>query len=274
MKKENVTTAKIMLNNGKNIPLLGLGTWKAEGKEVEEAVYEAIKQGYRHIDTAKIYGNEREVGNAIRKAMEDFNLKREDLFITSKLWNTDHGGPVGACEDTLSRLDLDYIDLYLIHWPSMQSSNAITWEKMQQLVKDNLCKSVGVSNFNIEQIQELLDYNLPIPQVNQVELSPYLSKKELVDFCQKNHIVVEAYSPLTRGKKLEDPKLEKIAKKYKKTPAQIMLRWAIQHNIVVIPKSTDKDRIKENSEIFDFKIKDADMKTLDGFNENFSALSR
>lgn len=258
-------TTRVKLNKGTKIPILGLGTWQlADGRETENAVSYAFEAGYRHIDTAAVYGNEESVGRAIKKS----KIPRDELFITTKLWNADHNNPVRACNESLKRLQLDYIDLYLIHWPVEKIRNA-TWKIMEQLYKDGKCKAIGVSNYTIRHLKELLKIAKIVPVVNQVEFNPYLYQKELLEFCKSKNIQLEAYSPLSRGKKLNELKLISIAGKYSKTPAQIMLRWALQHDIVVIPKSKSKERIYENADIFDFSISKEDMKTLDDFNEDF-----
>ncbi|MDP3882034.1 MAG: aldo/keto reductase [Nanoarchaeota archaeon] len=255
------------LNQKVKIPLLGLGTWQAENMEVEEAVYHALKVGYRHIDTAKIYGNELGIGRAIKKAMSDFKIKREDLFITTKLWNSDHHNPLNAFERSRICLDLDYIDLYLIHWPVSQRLRS--WQIMQSLVKEKRCLAVGVSNFTIQHLQEIIKLGLPVPSINQVEFSPFLYQKDLLEFCQEKGIILEAYSPLTRGEKLNHPIIKRLAEKYSKTPAQIFLRWALQHEIVIIPKSTNPERIEENADIFDFSISQTDMNILNSLDEGY-----
>ena len=253
----------LKFHTGAKIPALGLGTWQAKGKKIEDAVYHAIKSGYRLIDTATIYGNEEDVGRAIRRAMVDFKIKREELFITTKLWNTDHGDPATAFNKSLSKLGLDYVDLYLLHWPVATWQTG--WQKMQAL--KGKTKALGVSNFDVEQLQQMIDQKMPMPAVNQIEFSPYLYRKDILEFCKKNNVLIEAYSPLTRGKKLDEPRLLKIAEKYDKSPAQILLRWCVQHGTVPIPKSTNPQRIEENFNIFDFELSKEDMIVLDSFDE-------
>jgi diketogulonate reductase-like aldo/keto reductase len=262
--------SSIKLRNGVRMPILGLGTWQSKKKECENAVYVALKDGYRHIDTAQIYGNEREVGNAIRRAMRDFKIKRKELFVTTKVFNTFGSRPYNAFYESLEKLGIEYIDLYLIHWPAPMRLSA--WKKMQQLLKDKKVRALGVSNFSIKQIDQIIEMGLPIPSVNQVEFSPFLYRKELLEYCNKRGIVLEAYSPLTRGKKLNNNILGEIAEKYKKTPAQILLRWIVQHNMVVIPKSVNENRIRENADIFNFEIRKNDMEKLNGLNESYSAI--
>jgi diketogulonate reductase-like aldo/keto reductase len=250
------------LNNGVEMPMLGLGTWQSGPSVIEDAVLWALEAGYRHIDTAAIYGNEEGVGRAIRKS----GVPREEIFVTTKIWNDDHNDPVAALERSLKKLQFDYVDLYLMHWPVPERLE--TWKILEQLYKEKKCRAIGVSNFTIKHLKELLNRAKVVPAVNQVEFSPYLYQKELHEFCKLNKIQLEAYSPLTRGKKLNDKKLVDIANKYNKTSAQILIQWCLQHDIVVIPKSKTKKRIQENFDVFDFKISSEDIKNLDSFNEN------
>ncbi len=255
----------VRLNNGVEMPLLGLGTWKLLPHQAEKAVMWALEAGYRHIDTARIYMNEGAVGKAIKNS----GVPTSELFVVTKLWNSDHGyeNAIKACNASLRRLGLSYVNLYLIHFP-VSGKRLESWRGMEQLYKEAKCKAIGVSNFTIRHLKELLAVCKVKPMVNQVEFNPYLYQKELLDFCVKNRIQLEAYSPLTTGKKLDDEKLVAIAKKYGKTASQIILRWCIQHEVVAIPKSKSKERIEENFRVFDFKISAADMRLLDGFNEN------
>ncbi len=255
----------VKLNNGVAMPRFGLGVWQMErGQETVGAVLRALEVGYRHIDTAKIYGNEASVGEAIRKS----GVAREEIFVTTKLWNDDHDDPEKALEASLQRLGMDYVDLYLIHWPGSDFDNEKTWGAMEKFPKVGKCKSVGVSNFTIQHLSELLAKSKLVPAVNQVEFHPYLYQKELLEYCRAQNIQLEAYSPLTKGQRLEDPKLLQIASKYGKSTAQILIRWALQHDLVVIPKSSNPERIWENSEVFDFEITPEDMLKLDGFHED------
>ncbi|MBI2663605.1 aldo/keto reductase [Candidatus Woesearchaeota archaeon] len=253
---------KLKLNNGTEIPILGLGTWLSSGKTAENAVLCALQSGYRHIDTASFYGNEEEIGEAIKKS----GIPREEIFVTTKIWNNQHNNPEIAFNNSLENLGLDYVDLYLIHWPVPQ--RLTTWKILERLYEEGRCKAIGVSNFTINHLNELLKNSSIIPAVNQVEFSPYLYQQELLDFCKKNNIQLVAYSPLTRGDKLDNNNLVAIAEKYNKSSAQILIRWALQHNIVAIPKSSNKNRIEENAEVFNFDISKEDMKLLDQFNED------
>ena len=250
------------LNSGAKIPVLGLGFWKIPiGKICEDAVLAALDAGYRHIDTASIYGNEGSIGKALKKA----SIPREDIFITTKLWNDDHDNPQKALSDSLRKMQLDYVDLYLIHFPTLERNNS--WKILEGIYGEGKAKSIGVSNFTIRHLKQLLEKAEIAPSVNQVEFHPYLYQKELLDFCNEKGIWLEAYSPLTHGYKLKDQKLVKIARRYNKSTAQILIRWGLQHNLIVLPKSEKKARITENSLVFDFEISEHDMKTLDGFDE-------
>jgi len=255
------------LKNGVVIPRLGLGVYQSPpGQTTQRAVEYALKIGYRHIDTARIYNNESDVGTALRKS----GIKREDVSITTKLWNSDHGyeSALRACDQSLKRLGLKYLDLYLIHWPVPEIRNE-SWQALTQLLRDGKCRSIGVSNYTIQHLTELFDKSEIGPMVNQVEFSPFLYQKQLLDYCEKNKIQLEAYSPLTQGEKLNHPKIQSIAKKHDKTPAQVLIRWSLQHNLVTIPKSVREERIKENSQVFDYNLTVEDMRILDSLDENF-----
>jgi diketogulonate reductase-like aldo/keto reductase len=263
--KEIKIDIKIKLSNEVQMPIFGLGTYQMQnGKETYQAVLYALQIGYRLIDTAKMYGNEKDVGEALRKS----GIHRKEVFITTKLWNSDHGyqSTIDACNRSLKALGFSYLDLYLIHWPVGGLRNE-TWKAMEYLLKTKKCRAIGVSNYMIWHLEELLENSSTTPAVNQVEFSPYLYQKDLLEFCRSHNIQLEAYSPLTKGHKLKDPKLMAIASKYSKTSAQILIRWALQHQVVVIPKSSRKERIRENSEVFDFSISTEDMKVLDSFNQ-------
>ena len=252
---------KVVLNNGLEMPILGLGTWKSTSGDAENAVLWALEAGYRHIDTAAVYGNEESVGNAIKKS----GIPRKEIFVTTKLWNSDHSDIRKALNESLKKLQTDYVDLYLMHWPVEQRNKS--WKVLEHLYQEGACKAIGVSNFTIDHLKELLAVAQVVPAVNQVEFSPYLYQKELLEFCRGSRIQLEGYSPLTRGKKLQDEKLVRIAKKYNKSTAQVLIRWQIEHNIVVIPKSATKERIEKNFDV-DFKISQEDMNTLDSLNED------
>lgn len=256
----------IELNNGTNIPRLGLGVWQISNSEVPQVVKWAIESGYRHIDTAKIYKNEIGVGKGIKES----GIKRTDLFVTSKLWITDIMNPQKGLDDSLKRLNMDYMDLYLIHWPFPFWKNI--WKQLEKSYKEGKTKAIGVSNFSVKQLKSLKEMNGIIPAVVQVEISPYFYKKELIDYCHLEGITVEAYSPLTRNSRLNEQVIVEMAKTYKKTPAQIMIRWGLQHKLVVLPKSASKEHIESNINVFNFEIFPDDMNKLDSLNENYSAL--
>jgi diketogulonate reductase-like aldo/keto reductase len=264
MKELRIDT-KVKLNNGVQMPIFGLGTFQTRsGRETRDAVLHALKVGYRHIDTASMYGNEEDVGAAIKES----GIRREEIFVTTKLWNSDHGydSALAAFEKSSRRLDLSYVDLYLIHWPVQRLRNE-TWRALETLLKERKCRAIGVSNYMIRHLEELVENSSTVPAVNQVEFSPYLYQKDLLEFCRKNGIQLEAYSPLTKGHKLSDPKLAALASKYSRSPAQILIRWALQHQIVVIPKSSKGERITENADVFDFAISSEDMRALDLFDQ-------
>ncbi|HEY7111093.1 MAG TPA: aldo/keto reductase [Nitrososphaeraceae archaeon] len=258
--------SRATLNNGVKIPRLGLGVYQTPpGEATLNAVRYALKIGYRHIDTAWLYGNEGDVGTAIRESQ----IPREEIFITTKVWNSDQGydSTLEAAQRSLRRLGLSNVDLYLIHWPVL-GMGMDTWKAMTQLLNEGKASAIGVSNYEIFHLQEILQEFDVTPSVNQVEFHPFLYQKELLEFCKKNNIQLEAYSPLSRGKKLNHPTAVSLAKKYGKTLAQILIRWSLQHDLVVIPKSTQENRIKENSQVFDFELDKEDMKLLDSLNQD------
>jgi len=249
-------------------PALGLGVYQSRnGPETENAVLAALKKGYRLVDTARIYGNEESVGSALKKS----GVPREQVFVTTKLWNSDHGydSTIKACNASLKRLGLDYIDLYLIHWP-VPEKRKDTWRAFETLQAEGKVRSIGVSNYMVKHLEELLAHAKVKPSVNQIELSPYTTRDDVVAFCKKNDILVEAYSPLTQGAKFNDEKLKKLANKYKVTPAQLLLRWGLQDGAAILPKSVNDARIAENANIFGFHISDDDMKLMKTFNESFA----
>lgn len=257
----------IEMNNGVTIPRLGLGMYRSpKGRKSVSTVLHALHFGYRHVDTAALYNNEREVGEAVKEC----GIPREQIFITTKLWNDDHGydKALRAFEKSMKELDLDYIDLYLIHWP-VTGKRKDSWKALQRIYKEGRCRSIGVSNYLIRHLEELLSETEVVPVVNQVEFSPFLYQMELLDYCRSKNIVLEAYSPITKGKRLDDENLLKIAKKYRKTAAQILIRWGLQQDLVVLVKSNRAERIEENGSVFDFKIAAEDMKFLDSLDENY-----
>lgn len=260
----------VKLNNSVEMPWLGLGTFLSPaGDETQNAVCWALEAGYRHIDTARAYNNERDVGLAVQQS----GIPRQEVFVTTKIWNDDQGydSTLQACDDSLKRLGVDYIDLYLIHWPVSKLRND-TYRALVKLLEDGKARSIGVSNFTVRHLEELLGQTDVIPAVNQIEFSPFHQRKELVSYCQSKGIIVEAYSTLSRGRRMEDERLVAIGKKYGKTPAQVALRWALQNRAIIIPKSVHRERIIENANIFDFEISVEDMQSMATFDEQYSVL--
>lgn len=254
------------LANGINMPWLGFGVYKVEeGNEVERSVATAIETGYRSIDTAAFYGNEMGVGKAVRAS----SLPREELFITTKVWNDRQGydETLKAFAESQRKLDLDYVDLYLVHWP-ISGKYKDTWRALEKLYKDGSVKAIGVCNFNIHHLEDLLKESEINPMVNQVEFHPRLTQKELLGFCNEHDIQLEAWGPLMRGKILDDPTLVELANKYGKTAAQVVLRWELQLGVVTIPKSVHEKRIKENADLFDFELSPEEMAKIDDLNKN------
>jgi methylglyoxal/glyoxal reductase len=253
------------LNNGVKMPLLGLGVYDMYKKEAEQAVLWALETGYRLIDTAAMYQNETEIGNAVRQS----TVARKDIFITTKVHDNDHGfdKTLKAFDVSLKKLGSDYIDLYLVHWP-LRATRKDTWKALERLYTEGALRAIGVANYLVPFLEELKTYANIVPAVNQVEFSPYLYLKDLKTYCEGRKIQLQAYTPLIRGQKMNDPKLVAIAEKYDKTPAQIILRWALQHGVSTIPKSANLKRIQENFDVFDFNISVEDMQLIDGFDEN------
>ncbi|MEK5399868.1 aldo/keto reductase [Paenibacillus sp. FSL K6-2859] len=257
------------LHNGVNMPWLGLGVFKVEeGSELIQAVKSAIAHGYRSIDTAAIYDNETGVGQAIKEALQDNNLSRKELFVTSKVWTADMGyeETIAAYETSLAKLGLEYLDLYLIHWP-VKGKYKETWRALETLYKEGRVKAIGVSNFQIHHLEEVMDLEIK-PMVNQVELHPYLSQQALLSFCQEQGIQLEAWSPLMQGQLLDQPVLKQIAAKHSKSVAQVIIRWDLQRGIITIPKSTKEHRIIENVDVFDFLLTEEDMNLINALNQD------
>lgn len=286
---------KITLNNKKQIPVIGLGTWRSDKNKLTPIVeYSIIECDYRHVDCASIYKNEKEIGQALKRISSN-KISREELFITSKLRNTDHhpDNVEEACKKTLKDLQLKYLDLYLMHWGiaiehgqdlEPIGSNGLvktekvpiikTWKAMEKLVKKGLVKSIGIANFSVSMIIDLLSYSNIKPVINQVEIHPYNSQQELVNFCHKINIQITAYSPLgssgdIKKRPIYDRVVIQIANKYKKTPAQILIKWSLQRGLIVIPKSIDLLRIKENIDVFNFKLLEIDMAQINKLNKNY-----
>jgi diketogulonate reductase-like aldo/keto reductase len=249
------------LADGNEIPLLGLGVWQVRaGTETENAVRWALQAGYRHIDTAQAYGNEESVGQAIR----DSGVPREELFVTTKFYPGSEDPEVEA-EHSLRRLGVEQVDLYVVHWP--QGGPTRAWPGMERAHKRGLARSIGVSNYDVSEVDAVLAQAQVRPVVNQVQFSAFKYRRALLDACAARDIVLEAYSPLTTGRNLGDPRVAQIAERNGRTPAQVLLRWAVQRGIPVIPKSTRKERIEENAQIFDFDLSEADMQALDALDE-------
>ncbi|MED1793122.1 aldo/keto reductase [Brevibacillus nitrificans] len=259
------------LYNGVKMPWLGLGVFKVEeGAEVVDAVRTAIRNGYRSIDTAAIYGNEEGVGEGIRLGMKDVGIAREDLFITSKVWNSDLGyeSTLAAYETSLKKLGLDYLDLYLIHWP-VEGKYKEAWRALETIYKEGRVKAIGVSNFHVHHLEDLMKDAEMKPMIDQIEFHPRLTQKELQAFCRENGIQMEAWSPLMQGQLLDHPVLKEIAERHQKSVAQVIIRWDLQNGVVTIPKSIKEHRIVENADVFNFELSADDMAKIDALNENF-----
>ncbi len=259
--------ATLTMRSRREIPAVGLGVYKSEpGPVTRDAVLEALRVGYRHIDTASIYNNESDVGDALTAS----GLDRADVFITTKLWNEDQGydKTLVAFDRSLELLGLDYVDLYLIHWP-VPVLRLDTWRALERLTLDGRVRDIGVSNYMARHISEIIEYAAVVPAVNQIELSPYnyRSRLETIEMCREHSIVVEAYSPLTKGRKLDDPLLAEIGAAYSKTPAQVLIRWGLDQGFVVLPKSVRATRIAENYDVFGFSLSADDMARLEDLDE-------
>lgn len=259
---------KVPFNNGTKIPGLGLGVFQIPDEDTPEVVKNGIINGYRLIDTAQIYGNEVGTGIGIKEGLAATGLSREELFVTSKVWNNHltYDETIKAFEETLNRLALDYLDLYLIHWPGKNAFKE-SWQALEDLYAAGKIKAIGVSNFEIHHLEELLSFAKIVPVVNQVELHPKLTQQPLRDFCEKHDIKIQAWSPLMQGKILNESVVKVIAEKHQKTPAQIVLRWDIQQDILLVVKSVHEQRMQSNADIFDFALDTIDMERLNKLNE-------
>jgi len=256
----------VKLNNGVAMPYFGLGVFQIDdGNAVVNAVNYALDAGYRHIDTASLYGNEKGVGLSIRNS----GIDKKDIFVTSKVWNSDQGydSTLKAFEKSMEKLQLDNLDLYLVHWP-VRGKYKETWRALETLYKNGRVRSIGVSNFLKHHLEDLLNNCEIIPMVNQMEFHPYLVQQDLINYCVEHKIQYEAWSPLMQGNNLDDPTLIKLANKYEKTPVQLILRWDLQKGVVTIPKSVNKERIISNSQIFDFEISAEDILQIDNLDKH------
>lgn len=264
-------TQNVELNDGNKIPQVALGVYKApNGEETENAVLSALDAGYRHIDSAARYMNEEACGRAINRWLIDTKTPRDEVFVTSKLWDADHGydNTTQALDESLRKLNLTYIDMYLIHSPAdCEEKRLESWRALEDAQKAGKVRSIGVSNFGESHMRHILEHGSVVPVVNQVEIHPFCQRADLVDLCHKHGVLIEAYSPLARGNKLEDEKIGELAVKYGKTPAQILLNWNASRGNVVLPKSLTPSRIKSNAEIFDFKLSTEDIAAIDALGE-------
>ncbi|MGE7919755.1 aldo/keto reductase [Viridibacillus sp. NPDC093762] len=259
------------LNNGIKMPVLGYGVFRVEnGAELAKAVKTAIKKGYRSIDTAQIYGNEEMVGQGIKEAIAEGLVTREELFITSKVWNAglNYEAALAAYDDSLSKMGLDYLDLYLIHWPG-HDQYLDAYKALETIYKEGLVRSIGVSNFQVHHLENLLKETEIKPVINQIEFHPRLTQQEVRNYCAEHDIQVEAWSPLMNGELLKDETLQSIAAKHSKTAAQIVLKWDLQHQVVTIPKTMTELRMEENINVFDFELTTEEMTQIDALNDNF-----
>jgi diketogulonate reductase-like aldo/keto reductase len=256
--------SKVKLNNEMEIPWIGLGTYGIHGKDVLRSIENAYEAGYRLIDTAKSYGNEKEIGDALKT----LKIPRNDIFITTKLDPSDHGykSALNGFEQSLKKLQLEYVDLYLVHWPN-SSKRLESWKAFEELYSKGLCKSIGVSNYTESHLKELLDNSSVVPAVNQIEFNPYCVQDDILSYCKTKNIQVEGYTPLARMHTGGRTERNKMAEKYGKTKAQVFLRWSLKHGVIPIPKSSNKERIYENIDIFDFELSEDEMEILDSFDE-------
>ena len=265
---ELTIASRFPLNQGGGIPALGLGVFQSPpGKETRQAVEWALKIGYRHIDTAAMYGNEADVGEAVRSS----GLPREEIFVTTKMWYTDHGfeSAQRAAQKSLRELGLSYVDLYLIHWPRANSPDdrLDTWRAFEKLQREGVARAIGVSNYTVRHLEELRAHSDVVPAVDQVEFHPFIFDPELLSYCDRYKIRLEAWSPLTRGRRLDDPAIVAIAKAHRKSPAQVLVRWGLEHGIVEIPKSIHQERIAENAQVFDFRLTPEEVARLDALRD-------
>lgn len=267
-----LTNEIVQLNNGVQIPAVGYGTFRVkDSDELAEKVTLAIKEGYRHIDTAHIYGNEESVGRGIKKAIDEGIVTRDELFVTSKVWNNGltYDETLAAYEESLQKLGLDYLDLYIIHWPGQDDRYIEVYKALEELYNNKRVRTIGVSNFHVHHLEKLLKQATIVPAINQIEFQPRLTQVGVREFCKKHGIQVEAWSPLMNGEILNDPTLIEIANQYNKSTAQIILKWDLQNDVITIPKSITPSRIRENIDIFDFTLSKEDLEKISSLNEDF-----
>ncbi|WP_082340016.1 MULTISPECIES: aldo/keto reductase [Lysinibacillus] len=260
----------VTLNNGLEMPLIGYGVFRVpEGDDLAEAVKTAIAKGYRSIDTAQVYRNEESVGRGIRAAIDEGLVTREELFVTSKVWNDglSYEETLAAYDSSLAKLGLDYLDLYLVHWPGIDTNYVDVYKALEKIYQDKRVRSVGVSNFHVLHLENLLKETSVIPVINQIEFHPHLIQEEVRAYCKEKGIQVEAWSPLMNGSLLEEALIQQLASKYGKTPAQIVLRYDVQHGVVTIPKTMTPARMTENLTVFDFALTEDEMAQLDALND-------
>jgi len=258
--------SKVALNNGVEIPWVGLGVFQSEpGPETQQAVEWALELGYRHIDTAAFYQNEESVGRALKAS----GVRRDEVFVTTKVWNNNQGydEALAAFDRSLKNLGMDTVDLYLVHWP-IEKKRLQTWKALEKIYEEGRARAIGVSNFLVHHLEELAEHSGIVPAVNQVEFHPFLLQKELLDYDHEHGIRHEAWSPLTRARLWDDPVIDRIAAAHEKSRAQVLLRWDLQHGVVTIPKSVHRDRIEENSKLFDFELTDGEMAQLDALDRS------
>ena len=263
----------VTLNNGVKMPQLGMGVWKVNNSGASQAVQWALKHGYKAIDTAKQYGNETGVGEGLQKGFAENGLKREDIFLTTKIFNGDQGyqSTLDNFEGQLKRLQTDYVDLLLIHWP-VNGTYLDTWRALEKIYQEGKARAIGVSNFDITRLKDILKNCSVKPAVNQMEYHPLCQEGDIKNFCDENNIHLEAWSPLGGGTVLGDTRLKKIADKYNKSVAQVILRWDLQNGVITIPKSVHEERIVQNADVYDFELSDADMQEIDGFDQDKRSL--
>jgi len=262
----------VTLNNGVPMPIFGLGVWRTPpGEETYRVVTDALGLGYRLLDTARAYGNEADVGAAVRES----GIPRDQIFVTTKLPSDDHGydPTLRAFDASLAQMGLDYVDLYLIHWPLSDQRNE-SWRALEKILADGRARAIGVSNYTQRHLTELLERARVVPAVNQVEFSPFLYQRGLLEFCRARHIQLEAFAPLTKGRRLDDPHVAAVAARHGGTNAQVMIRWVIEHDVVVIPKTVHRARLVENAGVFEFELSPEDMHALDGLDEGYRTTQR